>query len=211
MLREKLLSLKNISANHIEIEVRHQDQLFETMIDGNRDCLYKLPVFINSVFNAECASDLLSDICTCRWSFEPLTTDECGTFKLHHSCDPYARYKLMELSIEIKRLDLINALMDLCRQIAWHENFAHGYLFWISESCINLDEFYKLIDMEWNAGVQLGRFIDDYDKKATYEDQRFNEQFPLTVYQTDILTIAREMLLTRTLPKHTIGEMGYII
>lgn len=210
MSQEKLFSLKNITAGYIEIEIRHQGHLFETMIDDDGDYLYKLPLFINAITNNESSEEFLSDKSTCRWAFKPMPSSETGIFNLYHCFDPYIRYKLTELSIEISPSSLMSVIADLCQQIAWHDNFAHGYLFWASESGALLDDFYKTTETEWKEGVHAGRLIDDYDAQIAYEDQRFNEQFPLTNYQTNVLSQARKMLLTQTIPNHTIGEIGYI-
>ncbi|ERI14436.1 hypothetical protein O206_21905 [Ochrobactrum sp. EGD-AQ16] len=190
-----MFDLKNISAGFIEIAVHGQDEIFETVIDDFDDDLRKIPKFGASLIAGNCPSDLLSDYSNCLWSYSEDGNSGTGIFRLHRQFDPLARNILSEITIEISRSDLINALNGLAKDIAFHDNFARGYLFFACPGDPRQDDFFDVVDREWEEGLKDGLFPDDIDLKDAYEDRRFIEEFPLTEPEAAILKENQEMLL----------------
>lgn len=195
-----MFDLKNISAGFIEIVVRGQDEVFETVIDDFNDDLRKILEFITSLIAGDCPSDFLSDYANCLWSYSEDANSRTGIFRLHRQFDPLARNILPEITIEMSRSDLIGALNGLAKDIAFHDNFARGYLFFACPRDPRQDDFFDVVDREWEEGVKAGLFPDDVDLKDAYEDRRFIEEFPLTEPEAAILKENQEMLLS-TVPE----------
>ncbi|RNL45647.1 hypothetical protein D7I41_09685 [Ochrobactrum sp. MH181795] len=195
-----MFDLKNISAGFIEIVVRGQDEVFETVIDDFNDDLRKILEFITSLIAGDCPSDFLSDYANCLWSYSEDANSRTGIFRLHRQFDPLARNILPEITIEMSRSDLIGALNGLAKDIAFHDNFARGYLFFACPGDPRQDDFFDVVDREWEEGVKAGLFPDDIDLKDAYEDRRFIEEFPLTEPEAAILKENQEMLLS-TVPE----------
>ncbi|MCB4919349.1 hypothetical protein HWX16_05230 [Ochrobactrum intermedium] len=195
-----MFDLKNISAGFIEIEVRGPNDVFETVIDDFDDDLRKISKFVASLIAGNYPSDFLSDYSNCLWSYSEGGNSGTGIFSLHRKFDPLARDILSETTIEICRSDLINALNGLAKDIAFHDNFARGYLFFACPGDPRQDDFFNVVDREWEEGVKAGLFPDDIDLKDAYEDRRFIEEFPLTEPEAAILKENQEMLLS-TIPE----------
>ncbi|MCR5939801.1 hypothetical protein FG152_03005 [Ochrobactrum sp. XJ1] len=195
-----MFDLKNISAGFIEIVVRGQDEVFETVIDDFNDDLRKILEFITSLIAGDCPFDFLSDYANCLWSYSEDANSRTGIFRLHRQFDPLARNILPEITIEMSRSDLIGALNGLAKDIAFHDNFARGYLFFACPGDTRQDDFFDVVDREWEEGVKAGLFPDDIDLKDAYEDRRFIEEFPLTEPEAAILKENQEMLLS-TVPE----------
>lgn len=194
-----MFDLKNISAGFIEIGVRGPNEVFETVIDDFDDDLRKIPKFVTSLIAGNCPSDFLSDYSNCLWSYSEGSNSDTGIFRLHRQFDPLARNILSEITIEISRSDLSGALIGLAKDIAFHDNFARGYLFFAS-SDQRQDAFFEVVDREWEQGVKAGLFPDDIDLKDAYEDRRFIEEFPLTDRERAVLNKNQELLLS-AMPK----------
>lgn len=196
----RMFNLENISAGFIEIEVRGPNEIFETVIDDFDDDLRKISKFVASLIAGNCPSDFLSDYSNCLWSYIEGSNSGTGIFRLHRQFDPLARNILCETTIEISRSDLINALNGLTKDIAFHDNFARGYLFFACPGDPRQDNFFNVVDREWEEGVKADLFPDDIDLKDAYEDRRFIEEFPLTEAEAAILKENQEMLLS-TVPE----------
>lgn len=194
-----MFDLKNISAGFIEIGVRGHNDAFETVIDDFDDDLRKIPKFVASLIAGNCPSEFLSDYSNCLWSYSEGSNSGTGIFRLHRQFDPLARNILPIITMEVSRSDLIGALNGLIKEIAFHDNFARGYLFFASSDQRQNDFFY-VVDREWEEGVKAGLFPDDIDLKDAYEDRRFIEEFPLTEAEAAILKENQEMLLA-TVPE----------
>ena len=197
--RTKMFELKNISTGFIEIDIReidirNQNEVFETVIDDFSDKLSKIPEFIASLIAGNCPSNFLSDYSNCLWSYSE--DNGAGVFSLHRQFDPLARNILSEISIEINRMDLIDALNELLKNIAYHDNFARGYLFFACTDDPRQEDIFYVVDREWGEGVKAGRFPDNIYLKDAYEDRLFIEEFPLTELEMAILKESQEMLLS---------------
>ncbi len=189
-MSNKMFKLKQITTGSIAIEVHDQDAIFETIIDDFNDDLQKLSDFVTLLMAGGYPTVYVSDHKNCLWTY-----DEDETLKLHCEFDPNARNLLSKISIKTNRSALISALQNLVHDIAFHENFARGYLFFANGGAEE-DKFYYVIDREWEEGVKAGRFPDDIYLKDAYEDRRFIEEFPLTELEMAILKENQEMLLS---------------
>lgn len=184
-----MFKLKQISTGSITVEVHEQGVIFETMIDDFSDDLQNFADFVASLIAGDYPAVYVSDYKNCLWAY-----DEDNNLKLHCEFDPNARDLLSKISIKTSRSNLINALHGVAKDIAFHENFARGYLFFATGSAKE-DKFYDVLEREWEEGVKAGLFPDDIDLKDAYEDRRFIEEFPLNEYEKGILEKYQNVLL----------------
>lgn len=189
LMSNEMFKLKQISTGSITVEVHEQGVIFETMIDDFSDDLQNFADFVASLIAGDYPAVYVSDYKNCLWAY-----DEDNNLKLHCEFDPNARDLLSKISIKTSRSNLINALHGVAKDIAFHENFARGYLFFATGSAKE-DKFYDVLEREWEEGVKAGLFPDDIDLKDAYEDRRFIEEFPLNEYEKGILEKYQNVLL----------------
>ncbi|MDM8345924.1 hypothetical protein P8H26_11010 [Pseudochrobactrum sp. sp1633] len=188
-MSDEMFNLKQVSTGNILIEVRDQSLVFETIIDDFNDDLQNFADFVASLITGDYPAVYVSDHKNCLWAY-----DGDNNFKLHCEFDPNGRDLLSEISLKTNRSDLINALHGLAKDIAFHENFARGYLFFAGGTP-EQDKFFDVVEREWKDGVKAGLFPDDIDLKDAYEDRRFIEEFPLIEYENGILEKYQNILL----------------
>lgn len=185
-----MFTLKEVSTGSITIQVRDQGVVFETIIDDYDDHLQNFADFAASLIAGDYPVIYASDRKNCLWSY-----DKDENLKLQCEFDPNGRDLLTKISVKTNRSDLISALHSLAKDIAFHENFARGYLFFGSGDP-RYDKFFEVLERDWDEGVKAGLFLNDYELRVAYEDKRFIEELPLTEHEKGVLEKNQKILLS---------------